>query len=144
MRELGCRHVWSLKRLTGLLQVGRKKLRKGTGHKPTKEVTDHNAPDTAIWLLQRRDAAKANGCGDARGNLRPCEVWVAQLGKGVLRQRGQGMRLDGRSHFGSRLPAPLLGLCGLVFSSFLLAAPVLVLGCAAGATVVHSWVAGPV
>ena len=63
-----------LKRLAGLLQVGRKKLGKGTGHKPTKEVTDHYAPDTAIWLLQRHDAAKANGGGDAGGNLRPCEI----------------------------------------------------------------------
>ena len=30
-----------LKRLTGLLQVGQENLGKGTGHKPTKEVTDH-------------------------------------------------------------------------------------------------------
>ena len=72
MQELRCRHVWRGRTETaGRPPAGwTKSLGKGTGHKPTEEVTDHYAPDTAIWLLQRHDAAKANGGGDARGNLR--------------------------------------------------------------------------
>ena len=48
------RHVWRGRTETADRPppIGRKKLGKGTGHKPTKEVTDHCAPDTATWFLQ--------------------------------------------------------------------------------------------
>ena len=149
MRELRCRHVWRGRQASCRLD---EKMRKGTSHKPTKEVTDHNAPDTATWLLsgepapvrdqwllgrknrcfviqnkaaQLRGVATGARCCSFTGTAQVCKErvggehdrdlrlelqkrrvqglvrlggspgWVAQLGKGVLRQRGQGAGDEG-------------------------------------------------